>query len=125
MADQALATRGQTAYLAGLSAEDSVARAYQRRGYAVEHRRWRASGGEIDLITRDREGLVFVEVKTARDLARAAERICRRQMRRICDAAQQFLAGEPGGLLTNVRFDVALVDRAGRCRIIENAFGEA
>ena len=119
------AIRGRTSYLAGLSAEDSVARDYQMRGYTVERRRWRGAGGEIDLIARDDEGLVFVEVKTSSDFARAAERICRRQMTRICEAAQQFLAGETGGLLTNVRFDVALVDSAGRCRIIENAFGEA
>lgn len=119
------AIRGRTSYLAGLSAEDSVARDYQMRGYTVERRRWRGTGGEIDLITRNDEGLVFVEVKKARDFTRAAERICRRQMTRICQAAQQFMAGEPGGLLTNVRFDVALVDSAGRCRIIENAFGEA
>ncbi|MFC3118369.1 hypothetical protein ACFOHS_09490 [Jhaorihella thermophila] len=46
-------------------------------------------------------------------------------MRRICASAAQFLDGEPDGQLTNVRFDVALVDRSGAFEIIENAFGLA
>ena len=125
----ARALRGRNAYEAGVSAENRIAQDYERRGFTVDRRRWRgaraAGGSEIDLITRDGEGIVFVEVKTARDFARAAERLCRRQMRRLCTAAEVFLAGEPNGLLTNVRFDVALVDAAGRFEIIENAFGQA
>ena len=119
------AARGRDSYESGVSAENRIAQDYQRRGFSVAGRRWRGDGGEIDLITRDADGVVFVEVKKARDFARAAERLCRRQMQRICASAEQFLAGEPDGLLTNVRFDVALVDAVGRFRIIENAFGEA
>ena len=116
--------RGQTAYHAGLAAEDQVAQDYQRRGFSLAGRRWRGEGGEIDIIARDADGLVFIEVKKAGDFARAAESLCRRQMRRICSAAEQFLAGEPNGLMTNMRFDVALVNAAGAFQIIENAFGE-
>lgn len=117
--------RGQVAHLAGLAAEAQIAREYERRGYTVARRRWRGAGGEIDLITRGRDGVVFVEVKKARDFARAAERVTRRQIRRICASAAQFLADEPDGQLTNVRFDVALVDSAGMFRIVENAFEAA
>ena len=116
--------RGQTSHAAGVSAEDRIAEDYRRRGYDLAGRRWRGKGGEIDIIARDRDGLVFVEVKKSRDFARAAESLCRRQMRRICSAAEQFLAGEPTGLMTNMRFDVALVNAAGAFQIIENAFGE-
>ncbi len=110
-------------YHAGLSAEFRIAQDYERRGFAVARRRWRGEAGEIDLITRDADGLVFVEVKKSRSIARAAERLSRRQMARIYASAEQFLAGEPDGQLTNVRFDVALVDHAGGFEIIENAFG--
>ncbi|MFV0512985.1 MAG: YraN family protein [Jhaorihella sp.] len=119
------ALRGRMAYMAGEAAEQCVARDYERRGFSVARRRWRGPGGEIDLITRDGDGLVFVEVKQSRDFARAAERVSRRQMDRICASAEQFLAGEPAGSLSNVRFDVALVNGAGAVRIIENAFGLA
>ena len=114
----------QMCYYAGLSAEQRIAQDYERRGFVVARRRWRGAGGEIDLITRDSNGLVFIEVKQSRTIARAAERLNRRQMNRIYASAEQFLAGEPDGQLTNVRFDVALVDQAGEFEIIENAFGQ-
>lgn len=116
---------GRTSYLAGLSAEDQVARDYCARGHSVAATRWRGSRGEIDLIARDGDGagLIFIEVKKARDFTRAAERLSRAQMRRIYDAASEFLAGEPEGQNTNVRFDVALVNQTGQLRVIENAFG--
>ena len=114
----------QMCYHAGVSAEQRIAQDYERRGFAITRRRWRGTGGEIDLITRDADGLVFVEVKQSRDFVRAAERLGSRQMARIYASAEQFLAGEPNGQLTNVRFDVALVNDAGAFEIIENAFGQ-
>ena len=54
-------------------------------------------------------------------LARAAERLSQAQMQRIWNSASEFLAGEPAGQDTDVRFDVALVDGQGCIRIIENA----
>jgi len=113
----------QMCYHSGVSAENRIALDYERRGFAIARRRWRGAGGEIDLITRDGDGLVFVEVKQSRSFARAAERLNRRQMARIYASAEQFLADEPDGQLTNVRFDVALVDETGAFEIVENAFG--
>ena len=65
--------------------------------------------------------MIFVEVKKSRDFARAAESLSYRQMQRILGAAEEFVAGEPKGLLTEMRFDVALVDAVGRIEILENA----
>ena len=114
---------GATSFHAGMVAEDQVAAEYHRRGQKTCERRWRGRGGEIDLIVEQDDGLVFVEVKRARDFARAAERISRRQMQRIYDTAGEYLALMPLGLNTNARFDVALVDGTGRIEIVENAFG--
>jgi len=114
---------GKTSYLAGHSAEDQVARDYQARGKQIAAKRWRGSRGEIDLIARENDGLVFIEVKKARDFGRAAERLTHAQMKRIYGAASEFLAGEPAGQNTPVRFDLALVDRTGQMQVIENAFG--
>lgn len=113
--------RGQRAQCHGRAAEDQVARKYERAGHAIAARRWRGQGGEIDLVARDAEGLVFVEVKAARCHARAAERLRPRQIARLRVAAEEFLGGEPKGLLTPARFDVALVDAMGRIEVIENA----
>lgn len=114
---------GRTAYLNGLSAEEIVARHYADRGAPITARRWRGHSGEIDLIARQGPALVFIEVKQAETHAWAAERLSGWQMGRICAAASEFVAGEPAGQSTEMRFDVALVDGRGRVEVIENAFG--
>lgn len=114
---------GTRAYYSGLAAETAVEHHYTQAGHAIAARRWRGSGGEIDLIARDAGGLVFVEVKKSRSFARAAERVTARQMARIYASASEFLADEPDGQDSAMRFDVALVDQAGRIEIIQNAFG--
>lgn len=118
------ATRRARSFEAGRSAEHVVARDYARRGCPVVATRWRGRSGEIDLVARDGEGLIFVEVKKGPSFDRAAGRLGRRQMDRICRAAAEYCAGEPRGALTALRFDVALVDAQGRVTVIENAFGE-
>ncbi len=113
--------KGRTAYHAGHAAEQSVERAYIERGYRVVARRWRAEAGEIDLVVAHAAGLVFVEVKKSKTFAQAACRIGPRQTARILAAASAFVAGQPEGQLTEMRFDAALVDGQGRIDIIENA----
>ena len=113
---------GSVSYRAGLSAEDQVAADYARRGHGTRSHRWRGKSGEIDLIADDGDGLIFVEVKASSDFAKAAERLSRRQIQRIYSCAAEYLGQMPKGQLTPVRFDVALVNRAGMIRIIENAF---
>ncbi|KIC32680.1 YraN family protein [Leisingera sp. ANG-S5] len=115
--------RGARAHLAGEAAEEIVARHYENRGYSVAERRWRGAGGEIDLILRGPDGLVFVEVKHSATIAGAALRISPRQAERIYASAGQYLENEPLGQLTPVRFDAALVDGTGAVEIIENAIG--
>lgn len=115
--------RGQVAHLSGQAAEDIIEREYRHRGAHIQARRFRASSGEIDLVARDGDEVIFVEVKKAGDIASAAARLGRNQLRRIYAAASEYLAGEPQGQLTPVRFDVALVGATGTFEIIENAFG--
>ena len=115
--------RGQRAYRAGVAAEGCIERLYESRGMRIEARRFRGARGEIDLIVRDGAALVFIEVKQSRDFDRAAESLSERQMMRICGAAEEYLAREPQELMTECRFDVALVDARGGTRVLENAFG--
>lgn len=116
---------GHASYHAGLAAEDIVARNHAARAHQVAARRWRGKSGEIDLVMRDGDTVVFVEVKKSASFAQAALRLGRRQMDRLCASASEYLAGEPKGQLTDMRFDLALVDRRGAVSVIENAFMEA
>jgi putative endonuclease len=112
---------GALSYHAGLSAEDQVARHYERLGLTLIARRWRGKGGEVDLILNQRGTVVFVEVKKSRDHARAAARVSPRQVQRLFAAGAEYLGSRAGGLNTPARFDIALVDGTGRIHIIENA----
>ncbi|SPF75379.1 hypothetical protein ALP8811_00366 [Aliiroseovarius pelagivivens] len=114
---------GMVSYLSGIAAEDSVARAYQQNGRQVAFRRWRGKRGEIDLIVRDRDEVIFVEVKKSSDFLRAGEALSKAQIKRLYQTAAEFLCGEPKGDLTPSRFDVALVNGAGEIQILENALG--
>ncbi len=115
---------GSVGFHAGRVAEDIVANDYARRNHGIAARRWRGCGGEIDLIVREGATVIFVEVKKSRNFAMAALRLGRHQMDRICASAAEFLAGEPCGQLTDVRFDLAIVNGDGAVQVIENAFAE-
>lgn len=114
--------RGQTAYLSGLAAEGCVERDFAARGYQLVDRRWRGPGGEIDLVLRRGRQIVFVEVKAARTHDAAAARITHRQAGRIARSSEAFLGTQQPGSVTDMRIDVALVDRSGRVAVLENAF---
>jgi len=116
---------GLTSYFAGAAAEDIIADDYARRGRTVVARRWRGKGGEVDLIAQEGDGFVFIEVKKSRSFGHAAGRLGRRQMDRLCRAASEYVGTQPKGQLTDMRFDLALVNDIGDVQIIENAFMEA
>lgn len=119
---QARRRRGRLANLSGRMAEDSVTLTYQRAGAVLLASRWRGLAGEIDLILREGDCLVFVEVKKSCSHAMAAQRLDRRQMDRICLAALEYVDRHGNGL-SEMRFDAALVDDMGRIDVIANAFG--
>lgn len=119
---QSRKARGLTNYLAGHAAEASVARHYEDRGIAICARNWRGITGEIDLIGRRGDEVIFVEVKQSQTHDMAASHISQAQIGRIFATVDEFLAGEPKGLLTDLRIDLALVDGQGRIEVVENAF---
>ncbi len=85
-----------------------------------------AKGGEIDLVCRHGEALVFVEVKTRSDetFGRPSVAVDSRKRRRIVKGAMAWLRMLDLPDLT-FRFDVVEVVMTGRpeIRVIENAFG--
>jgi putative endonuclease len=84
-------------------------------GMQVLDRNWRCPDGEIDIIARDGPALVFVEVKTRRDLAFGPpeEAVIFEKRRRLRRLATQWLAQatlQPH----EIRFDVVSVLRPRR-----------
>jgi putative endonuclease len=106
----------------GRHAEARAAAALEGEGWAVLARRARTGAGELDLIA-ERDGLLaFVEVKARATLAEAAFALGPVQRRRLVAAAEAWLALNPGHGDAGMRFDVVLVDEAGRVRRIADAF---
>ena len=112
--------QGLTNYHDGLAAEQAVEDRYYRLGYDICARRWRGGAGEIDLVLRNDEGYVFVEVKKSSTFDRAAEAFSMGQMQRICLSAEEYCGAHAPGRLVNMRLDLAMVDDMGRIDVLEN-----
>ena len=118
----AQARRGKAAQALGVVAEQAACTALEHEGWVVLARRLRTAAGEIDIVA-ERDGLLaFVEVKARPDLHSAAVALGPRQRARLLAAGEVALAEHPGWGRTGVRFDVLLVDAAGRVRRIADAF---
>ena len=115
-------------HVRGRRGEDAACRFLRRRGYKVLYRNFKhRGGGEIDVVCRDGDTLVFVEVKTRanEDLRRPFEDIKEFQKRQIGRGAQVWLR-----MLDNpeiaYRFDVVEVIIDGeakpQCELIQDAF---
>jgi putative endonuclease len=90
-----------------------------RRGYAILARRHRTRYGEIDIIAKERDTIVFVEVKARRHDAfgGAGAAVTAWKQRRIVRMASDYLARQ-GLMEAPCRFDVVAIDfQGGRARI--------
>jgi len=115
----------------GIKGEEEAARFLTRSGYAILDRNVRTRAGEIDLVAREGKTLVFVEVKTRRDLEgdppQAA--VHTRKQNRLAKLAYGYLK-QKRIRQTPCRFDVVSViinDEGGvkAIRHIPNAFSVA
>ncbi|HZP70108.1 MAG TPA: YraN family protein [Pseudolabrys sp.] len=112
----------QAAFRVGISAESRAAAFLVAKGFRILARRWRSPLGEIDIIARRRQLLVFVEVKARPTLDEAAESVNARQRRRIAAAAEIWLAGNSDPSIRDVRFDAILVAPGRIPRHVQAAF---
>lgn len=98
----------------------------RRRGYAILARNVRCRSGEIDLVARDGQVVVFVEVRGRRSrcCGGALESVDRRKRVHLVRAAREFIAARGLGEV-EARFDVVGVTwDAGRpcCEHVMDAF---
>ena len=97
------------AFRTGLSAETRAAAYLMAKGYRILAKRFRTPYGEIDLVARKRNLLVFVEVKARSSLDEAAYAVTPRQQQRIINAAQAWLMAHPEHAEFDMRFDAMLI----------------
>jgi len=107
--DAAPSPERQVAFKLGLSAESRAAAYLVAKGYRIMARRWRSPAGEIDIIARRGNTVVFVEVKARDTTDDAAEAISGMQQQRIATAAGIWLDASPAFAGFDMRFDAVLV----------------
>ena len=110
----------------GKAGEDIAYKRIKKLGYKCIERNYRCRLGEIDLIAKHKDCLVFIEIKTrrGRDTGYAKEAVNHRKMKQISKAALTYMK-ENNCCDTKSRFDVVAVSiKEGKpdIEIIQNAF---
>ena len=92
----------------GVRGEQAALDLYRGRGFTLVARNWQCSLGEIDLVLRRRDLVVFCEVKTRRGSRAGAgfEAVDGRKRRKLRALAEVFLLTHASAPVA-VRFDVA------------------
>ena len=105
----------------GDRAEELACRHLQARGYLIVERNWRSLYGELDIVARDGETLVIVEVKarSGTTFGGPEAALTRQKRERILTAARAYLASFPSDLA--LRFDVVAVSK-DRIVLYQDAF---
>ena len=110
----------------GLFGEELACHELEQRGYVILTRRYRTKHGEIDIIARYGECLVFVEVKARHDgsFGDPEEAVTLRKQQQLVWMAIDYLARQPAGDV-HCRFDVVGINTATdppSVTLIEDAF---
>ena len=120
--DSVRASRGDL----GRAGETAAARYLERRGLVILERNLRSRLGEIDLLARDGQTLVFVEVKARRaGGAHPWENLDQRKRLQVRRMASAWLAEAEHKYYAALRFDAVavVVDRDDRLVSLEHMEG--
>lgn len=104
----------------GREGEDVAASYLIQKGYRIVARNWRYGPKEIDIVARDGETMVFVEVKTRSTLAfeLPQEAVTKKKMKNLVEAADAYM------LQYNIelegRFDIVGVLNGNSPKVIEH-----
>jgi|SRR5690606_2345912 TIGR00252 family protein len=111
----------------GQNGEREAVKLLQRQGYLILHQNWRYKNLEVDIIARDSDILVFVEVKTRTGTAHGMpyEFVDAAKQAKLTRAANRYIAIHKYG--GEIRFDVVSIlysEKEGiyRSRLIKDAF---
>lgn len=107
----------------GSSYEELACAYLQDKGYRIADRNFSMRGGELDIVARDKETVVFVEVRYRADDVHGSplETVNVTKQRRICRTAQFYLLKHGYPENVSIRFDVIAVT-GDRIEHVENAF---
>jgi putative endonuclease len=96
----------------GARGEDLAVKYLKKKGFKVIERNYHCSAGEIDLIARDKDSLVFVEIKarSSSEYGLPQEFVDRFKQRKMIEAARFFMAERRVTEDIPARFDVVAIN---------------
>jgi putative endonuclease len=97
------------AYRRGFVAEYKAALLLLLKGYRIVNLRFRTRAGEIDIIARKRDLVVFVEVKARRDEQVAIDAVSAATQMRIRAASNVWLSRQSDYARLSTRYDIIAV----------------
>ena len=99
----------------GGEAEERACRHLDRSGFTIVERKYRTKDGEIDIVARKEDVLVFVEVRSREvpGYGTPEESVTPAKRRRIVAAARRYLSNVPPSSWREARFDVIAIDGCG------------
>jgi putative endonuclease len=99
----------------GDAAEERACRHLEGSGFTIVERNYRTMGGEIDIVARQGDVLVFVEVRSREvpGLGTPEESVTPAKRRRIVSAARRYLSSVPPSSWREARFDVIAIEGSG------------
>jgi putative endonuclease len=110
----------------GKQGENLALHIIRRLGYKLIEKNYRCPLGEIDLIAKDEDCLVFIEIKTRRNqpVGSAKEAVDERKIRQISKVALAYMQAN-NCCDTKSRFDVIAISITGdkeEIEVIQDAF---
>jgi putative endonuclease len=110
---------------AGAEAEAAACAFLEDRGMRIVERNFRARGGEIDLVAREGDVLVFVEVRfrEGEEFGAPEETVGPAKRRKIVSAAREYLVRIPWNSWKEARFDVIAVIGTGPESVLRHYAG--
>ncbi len=105
----------------GQAGEQLAADFLKQKGYSIIQRNFRCAAGEVDIIAKDKDYLVFVEVKTRRNHSYGSplEAVDFRKQRQICRTALCYLQQHPAAD-QDIRFDIIAITITAKKPLIEH-----
>ena len=119
-------TRRDTGILGEKLARDFL----EQQDFQILQTNYRCPEGEIDIVAKQKDSLVFIEVRTKKNLEFGSpeESITPRKMRKLREVAVHYLQNHEN-LPASWRIDVVAIEldknnKTSRIELIENAVGE-
>ena len=110
---------------AGAEAEAAACAFLEDRGLRIVERNFRARGGEIDLVAREGDVLVFIEVRfrEGEEFGTPEETVGLPKRRRIVSAAREYIGRIRRDSWKEARFDVIAVVGTGPDAVLRHYAG--